>query len=101
MRTSAEILEKTEFPWIAEDVVIRFIDRKHINVLYAQLAFPVLFLIIALISGMLLRLNLGVFFAVSIVIAALWSVWLWLSSPTVRRRVYRPGRAVAPPVYPR
>ncbi len=78
MRTSADILAKTDFPWIGEDEIIRFIDRKHINVLYGQLTFPALFLVIALISGLLLRLNMGIFLVVSGLIALLWTGWLWL-----------------------
>ena len=77
-RISTEILAKNDFPWIGENEIIRFIDRKHINVLYAQLLLPALFLVIALISGIMLGLNLGVFLGVSILISLLWGIWLWL-----------------------
>ncbi|NQS91098.1 MAG: cyclic nucleotide-binding domain-containing protein, partial [Chloroflexi bacterium] len=45
LRLSKNILQRNDFPWIGEKEVIRFIDRKHINVLYTQLMLPVIFLI--------------------------------------------------------
>ncbi|TFG47724.1 MAG: cyclic nucleotide-binding domain-containing protein, partial [Anaerolineales bacterium] len=75
---STIILQRNQFPWIGDKEVIRFIDRKHINVLYSQLTLPAVFLILALVSGLLLRLNVVIFFGISIIISVLWSIWLWL-----------------------
>ena len=75
---STIILQRNQFPWIGDKEVIRFIDRKHINVLYSQLTLPAVFLILALVSGLLLRLNVVIFFGISIIISVLWGIWLWL-----------------------
>jgi len=78
LRTSDQILDHFEFPWIGKDENIRYIDRKHINVLYSQILFPLLFLIATGIGSVLLNLNLAVFFPIVLVISGLWSIWLWL-----------------------
>lgn len=78
LRTSEKIFQSNEFPWIADDEIVRFIDRKHINVLYVQLLLPLLFLILSIIGAVLLRVNFGVFLAITILIAILWGIWLWL-----------------------
>jgi hypothetical protein len=78
LRLSTNILQNNEFPWIGPEEVIRFIDRKHINVLYGQLLLPALFLIMTGIGALLLRLNLGIFMAITVLIAVVWGVWLWL-----------------------
>jgi hypothetical protein len=77
-RTSDQILDKFEFPWIVEDETIRYIDRKHINVLFTQILFPMFFLITTGIGAVLLNLKLVVFFPIILVISVLWSIWLWL-----------------------
>ena len=78
MKLSERIFQRNEFPWIGDDEVIRFIDRKHVNVLYGQLLLPCLFLILSIIGAVLLRFNVGIFLAVTILIAILWGIWLWL-----------------------
>ena len=78
LRLSATILQRNEFPWIGSQEIVRFIDRKHINVLYGQLLLPVLFLILTAIGAILLHLNLGIFMAISVLISIVWGVWLWL-----------------------
>jgi len=78
LRLSEKIFQKNEFPWIADDEIIRFIDRKHINVLFGQLLLPGLFLILSVIGAVMLSFNVGIFLAVTIVIAGLWGIWLWL-----------------------
>lgn len=78
MKMSANILQKHEFPWIGDEEVVRFIDRKHINVLYVQLLLPIIFLILSTVGAFLLGLNLGLFLAITIFISSLWGIWLWL-----------------------
>ena len=78
MKLSEKIFQSNEFPWIGDEEIIRFIDRKHINVLYGQLLLPFLFLILSIIGAVLLRMNVGIFLAVTILIAVLWGIWLWL-----------------------
>ena len=78
MKLSEKIFQSNEFPWIGDEEIIRFIDRKHINVLYGQLLLPCLFLILSIIGAILLRFNVGIFLAVTILIAVLWGIWLWL-----------------------
>ena len=78
MKLSERIFQRNEFPWIGDDEIIRFIDRKHVNVLYGQLLLPCLFLIVSIIGAVLLRFNVGIFLAVTILIAILWGIWLWL-----------------------
>jgi uncharacterized membrane protein YdbT with pleckstrin-like domain len=78
MRMSERLFQRNEFPWIGDDEIIRFIDRKHVNVLYGQLLLPFLFLIISIIGAVLFQFNVSIFLAVTIVIALLWGVWLWL-----------------------
>ncbi len=78
LKLSADILQKNDFPWIGPDEIIRFIDRKHVNVLYGQLLLPALFLILTGFGAILLNLNLGIFMAITILIAVVWGVWLWL-----------------------
>ena len=78
MKMSERIFQGNEFPWIGDEEIIRFIDRKHVNVLYGQLLLPLLFLILAIVGAVLLRVNVSIFLAITIVIAALWGIWLWL-----------------------
>jgi uncharacterized membrane protein YdbT with pleckstrin-like domain len=78
MRSSDQILDRFEFPWIVENEHVRYIDRKHINVLYSQLLFPLLFLIATGIGAILLDLNLLIFFPIIFILSGLWSIWLWL-----------------------
>ena len=78
MKMSVDILQKNEFPWVHEDETIRFVDRKHMNVFYSQLIFPIIFLILTGIGAILLRLNLAIFLPITILIFGLWSAWLWL-----------------------
>jgi hypothetical protein len=78
LKLSASILQRNEFPWIGSEEVIRFIDRKHSNVLYGQLLLPALFLILTATGAVLLNLNLGIFLFITILISILWGVWLWL-----------------------
>jgi hypothetical protein len=78
IKLSNTILQKNEFPWINEGEKIRFVDRKHINVLYSQLMLPLVFLIITGIGGVLLHLRLSLFLPITIIISCLWCVWLWL-----------------------
>jgi len=78
MRLSEKLFQKNEFPWIQDDEIVRFIDRKHVNVLYGQLTLPFLFLILSIIGAILLRFNVGIFLAITILIAILWGIWLWL-----------------------
>lgn len=78
LKLSSNILQKYNFPWVGSEEIIRFIDRKHINVLYGQLLLPVLFLILMGIGAFLLRLNLGIFLAITALISVIWGIWLWL-----------------------
>jgi uncharacterized membrane protein YdbT with pleckstrin-like domain len=78
MKISERIFQRNAFPWIGDDEIIRFIDRKHVNVLYGQLLLPALFLVLSIIGAILLRFNVGIFLAVTILIAVLWGIWLWL-----------------------
>ncbi|RLD03283.1 MAG: hypothetical protein DRI65_13200 [Chloroflexota bacterium] len=78
LRLSANILQRNAFPWIGSEEIIRFIDRKHINVLYGQLLLPALFLILTAIGAILLHLNLGIFMVITVLISIVWGVWLWL-----------------------
>ena len=78
VRMSDHILQSFDFPWISDGENIRYIDRKHNNVLYSQLFLPLIFLILAGIGAVLLRLNLAVFIPIILIISGLWSVWLWL-----------------------
>ena len=78
LKTSDQILNKFEFPWIVDAEYIRYIDRKHINVLISQLLFPLFFLIVTGVGAVLLNLNLAVFFPIILVLSGLWSIWLWL-----------------------
>jgi hypothetical protein len=78
MKMSEKIFLGNDFPWIRDEEIVRFIDRKHINVLYTQLLLPLLFLILSIIGAVLLRVNFGVFLAITILIAILWGIWLWL-----------------------
>jgi len=78
LRLSANILQRNAFPWIGSEEIIRFIDRKHINVLYGQLLLPALFLILTAIGAILLHLNLGIFMVITALISIVWGVWLWL-----------------------
>jgi uncharacterized membrane protein YdbT with pleckstrin-like domain len=78
MKLSERLFQNNEFPWIGDEEIVRFIDRKHINVLIGQLLLPFLFLIISISGAVLLQVNIGIFLAVTILIAALWGIWLWL-----------------------
>jgi len=78
VRMSDHILGSFDFPWIGEEEDIRYVDRKHINVLYSQIILPLLFLLLTGIGAVLLRLNLVVFIPIILIISGLWSVWLWL-----------------------
>jgi uncharacterized membrane protein YdbT with pleckstrin-like domain len=78
MKLSEKIFQSNEFPWIGNEEIIRFIDRKHINVLYGQLLLPGLFLILSIIGAVLLSFNVAIFLAITILIAVLWGIWLWL-----------------------
>ncbi len=78
MQTSARIFQNNDFPWIRDEEVVRFIDRKHPNVLYTQLLLPALFLILSGIGAVLLRFNVGIFLFITVVIAILWGIWLWM-----------------------
>ena len=78
LRLSANILQRNAFPWIGSEEIIRFIDRKHINVLYGQLLLPAFFLILTAIGAILLHLNLGIFMVITVLISIVWGVWLWL-----------------------
>ncbi len=78
VRMSDQILHSFDFPWIGDEENIRYIDRKHINVLYSQIILPLLFLLLTGIGAVLLRLNLVVFIPIILIISGLWSVWLWL-----------------------
>ncbi len=78
VRMSDQILHSFDFPWIGDEENIRYIDRKHINVLYTQIILPLLFLLLTGIGAVLLKLNLVVFIPIILIISGLWSVWLWL-----------------------
>ncbi|MFN2112108.1 MAG: cyclic nucleotide-binding domain-containing protein [Anaerolineales bacterium] len=78
MQTSARIFQTNDFAWIRDEEVVRFIDRKHANVLYTQLTLPILFLILSGVGAVLLRFNVGVFLIITVLIAILWGIWLWL-----------------------
>ncbi|MEJ2411408.1 MAG: cyclic nucleotide-binding domain-containing protein [Anaerolineales bacterium] len=78
MQTSARIFQGNDFPWIRDEEVVKFIDRKHTNVLYTQLTLPILFLILSGVGAVLLRFNVGIFLMITILIAILWGLWLWL-----------------------
>lgn len=78
MQTSAKIFQTNHFPWIRDDEIVRFIDRKHPNVLYSQQLLPALFLILSGVGAILLDFNIGVFLMITILIAVLWGIWLWL-----------------------
>ncbi len=78
MKLSERIFQSNEFPWIGDEEIVRFIDRKHINVLYGQLLLPLLFLTLSIVGAVMLRVNFGIFLAVTILIAGLWGIWLWL-----------------------
>ncbi len=78
VRMSDQILGSFDFPWIGDEENIRYIDRKHINVLYSQIILPLIFLLLTGIGAVLLRLNLAVFIPIILIISGLWSVWLWL-----------------------
>jgi len=78
MKISDTILQNHEFPWIGSDETVRFVDRKHINVLYTQMMLPLVFLILTGIGAVLLDLNLGLFLPITFLIFCLWSIWLWL-----------------------
>jgi hypothetical protein len=78
MKASDQIQQRFEFPWIVKDETIRFVDRKHINVLYSTLTLPVAFLALTCLAALLLHLNLAIFFPITLVLSALWCAWLWL-----------------------
>lgn len=78
MRTSERIFQTNQFPWIREEEIVRYIDRKHTNVLYTQLTFPILFLLLSGVGAVLLRFNVGIFLLITSLIAVLWGIWLWL-----------------------
>lgn len=78
MQTSARIFQTNDFAWIRDEEVVRFIDRKHTNVLYTQLTLPILFLFLSGVGAVLLRFNVGVFLIITVLIAVLWGIWLWL-----------------------
>jgi len=78
LKLSASILQKNDFPWVGSEEIIRFIDRKHINVLYTQLMLPALFLILTGIGAVLLKLDLGIFMVITVLISILWGIWLWM-----------------------
>ncbi len=78
VRTSDQILQTFDFPWIGDGENIRYIDRKHSNVLYSQIILPLVFLILTGIGAFLLALNLAIFIPIILVISGLWIVWLWL-----------------------
>ena len=78
LKLSANILQKNDFPWVGSEEIIRFIDRKHVNVLYGKLLLPALFLVLMGIGGILLNLNLGIFMIITGLIAVVWGIWLWL-----------------------
>jgi len=78
LKLSTKILQRNEFPWIGSEEIVRFIDRKHTNVLYGQLLLPGLFLILTTIGAILLHLNLGIFMVITILISIVWGVWLWM-----------------------
>jgi uncharacterized membrane protein YdbT with pleckstrin-like domain len=78
LRQSDQILGRFEFPWIGEGELIRYVDRKHSNVLYSQLMLPLIFLIISALTALLLDLSLGVFLPIAVIISILWGIWLWL-----------------------
>jgi len=78
LKLSTKILQRNEFPWIGSEEIVRFIDRKHTNVLYGQLLLPALFLILTTIGAILLHLNLGIFMVITILISIVWGVWLWM-----------------------
>jgi len=78
MKKSADILEKTAFPWISKGETIRFVVRKHINIFYSQLVLPGIFLLFTGVGAVLLNLNLGIFLLITFLIFSLWSLWLWL-----------------------
>ncbi len=73
---SNQIKGTFDFPWIVAEEQIRFIDRKHINVLYSQFLYPVIFLLLTGIGAVLLNLNLIVFLPIILIISGLWGVWL-------------------------
>ena len=75
---SNQIKGTFDFPWIVAEEQIRFIDRKHINVLYSQFLYPAIFLLLTGIGAVLLNLNLIVFLPIILIISGLWGVWLWL-----------------------
>ena len=78
IRTSARIQTSFDFPWIGEGESVRYIDRKHSNVLYGQILLPLFFLLLTAVGAALLRLNLMVFLPITLIISALWILWLWL-----------------------
>ncbi|MEE8357334.1 MAG: cyclic nucleotide-binding domain-containing protein [Anaerolineales bacterium] len=78
MKISADILQKYEFPWIGKEEIVRFVDRKHINVFYSQLILPLVFLTLTAIGALLLNLKLGIFLPIIFLIFSLWNIWLWL-----------------------
>ena len=78
LKLSASILQKNDFPWVGSEEIIRFIDRKHINVLYTQLMLPALFLILTGIGAVLLKLDMGIFMVITVLISILWGIWLWM-----------------------
>ncbi len=78
MKISADILQKYEFPWIGKEEIVRFVDRKHINVFYSQLILPLVFLTLTGIGALLLNLKLGIFLPIIFLIFSLWNIWLWL-----------------------
>jgi hypothetical protein len=78
LKMSSDILQKNEFPWINKGETIRFVDRKHVNVLYSQLIFPLMFLILTGIAAFFFRMNLALFVPIILLIFGLWCFWLWL-----------------------
>jgi len=78
LSTSDQIISRFEFPWIVEDEKIRYVDRKHINVLLYQFLFPLCFFIGTGIGAYFFNLKLAVFLPIILVLSGIWSLWLWL-----------------------
>jgi hypothetical protein len=78
LRMSDQIQGSFDFPWIGKEENIRYVDRKHLNVLYSQIMLPIFFFVLTGLGAVLLNLNLAIFLPIILVLSGLWGVWLWL-----------------------
>ncbi|OQY27339.1 MAG: hypothetical protein B6243_13075 [Anaerolineaceae bacterium 4572_5.2] len=84
LSSSYALAHKKNFSWLGEDEVVRFIDQRHIAVLFRRLLLPILTILAAglvVFFGVIqggISVSAYVVASISLGIAVLWSLWIFV-----------------------